>query len=142
MDTDRLRDRIEFHGHENVLANHYNTIEITTEAEISTRADCIIGVNGSKACSQLNPALKRHIQNSGQLSFELIVNDFSFVFNGSGSPKLDLCDSREIVLRKSWFVSSRTVALGCNKAACDIPRDMIRMLQDRKQKGYLDVRGI
>jgi uncharacterized protein len=142
MDEELPQERIRFYGHENVLANHYNTIEITTEENISMRADCIIGVRASKACNQLESSLKTHIRNSGLLGLVILVGELSFRFNGSGSPELDLADSREIVLRKSRFISGRTAALSCDAAARDIPREMVRLLQDPEQAGYLEIRAV
>ena len=38
---------IAFSGHENILATHSRTIEITTDKKLTLQGDCIVGV-GSK----------------------------------------------------------------------------------------------
>lgn len=130
-------DVIEFRGHPNILATHRNTIEVTTDPHISRRADCIVGVDATKGCENLSESLKRHIQRSGQLSIVIAVGDLKFSFSGRGRSELELSDSRELVLRKSDFVSARTAAVFCNAAAIDIPRKMIEKLQDPDAIGML-----
>ncbi len=125
-----LTETIGFHGHQNILGLHRNTIEVTKDDEISTRADCIIGVRATKSCSDLSRPLKRYIRSGGHLCFEIIVGELRFAFQGKGSNTLNLIDDRELVLRRSDFSSDRTGAVGCNAAAMDIPRSIIGMLQN------------
>ncbi|MDG6906287.1 MAG: DUF371 domain-containing protein [Nitrososphaerota archaeon] len=141
-DSEDMLEELQFYGHQNVLATHYNTLEITTEEEISKRADCIIGVKGNKGCLQLNQKLRDYIHKSGWLKFTLSVDDRSFSFIGKGDPKLELSDPREIVIRKSDFVSSRTAALHCNAAARDIPREIVRQLQRSDSTGKLCISAL
>jgi uncharacterized protein len=132
-----IREEISFRGHPNILALHKNTVEITKEKEISRKADCIIGVEGTKSCSDLLPELRGHIQNSGSLRFEIVVEGISFQFIGRGSPSLNLSDQRELVLRKSQYASDRTAAIDCSAAAMDIPREMAARLKDPTCVGNL-----
>jgi hypothetical protein len=122
-----------------VLGNHRNTIEITKDSGISLRADCIIGVAANKACSDLNSKLIEHIRSRGILKFVITVKNLKFVFSGSGSSELQLTHPTEIVFRKSDFISSRTIALHCDAAAIDLPREMIKLLQDPNTIGSLRV---
>jgi len=137
-----ISEAISFHGHRNILATHYNTLEITTEKEISKRADCIIGVSATKACSDINERLASHIKSGGKMAFVIKVNEIEFSFTGYGSPDLQLSDSQEIVLRKSNFASSRTLAILSDAAAIDLPRFLIRKLQDPQCKGDLEIIAI
>ncbi len=134
-----LDETITFRGHANVLGLHRNTIEVTKDLEISTRADCIIGVKASKACKDLIAPLRRHIQSGGRLRFEIIVDEEKFEFLGEGSSSLDLTHDRELVLRRSDFASERTGAVRCNVAAIDIPRSIIRKLQNPSSNGTLKI---
>src|SRR5579875_307282 len=88
-------DSIIFWGHKNILGHHRNSIEVTREKEITKRADCIIGVNASKACSDLNPALKDHIRKGGFMKFEIDVNGECYSFVGQGKADLELSDITE-----------------------------------------------
>lgn len=135
-------ETIEFFGHSNVLATHYNTIEITKVAEISKRADCIIGVRSSKACADLSLHMKNHIRAGGRLRFEIKVGKFNFTFSGRGRKELTLSDTLEIVLRRSDFVSDRTGAIACDAAAIDLPRPLVKLLQYGSTQGTLTISAI
>ena len=130
---------LRFNGHQNILGTHYNTLELTSDGEISRRADCIIGVNSDKACFQLGANLKKHIREGGGLKFELRVNKELFTFFGRGSKGLTLEDPKEIVFRKSHFESSRTAAISCSAAAIDIPKHLIKLLKQPSQEGTLAI---
>jgi len=125
-----------------VLGNHQTTLEITKDSEISRRADCIIGVEANKACVDLHWVLVEHIRSRGKLRFVIKVKQHNFVFYGSGNSDLQLTDPREMVFRKSDFVSSRTIALRCDAAAIDLPREMIRLLQDPNTIGAMQIDAI
>ena len=137
-----LRDTIRFNGHPNIRSTHYNTIEVTRASEISTRADCIIGVDASKACTDLALSLRNHIQKGGDLLFTIIVEDKNFDFLGKGMPGLPLTSSEEMVFRRSHFLSDRTAAVSCSAAAMDLPRDIVRLLQSRDTKGSIVIKGV
>ncbi|MGI0078196.1 MAG: DUF371 domain-containing protein [Nitrososphaerales archaeon] len=137
-----LVETICFKGHSNILGLHRNTIEVTKEEEISRRADCIIGVRATKACSDLSSALRQHIQRGGYLRFEIIVEEERFAFRGEGSHNLDLTNDRELVLRRSEFASERTGAIKCDVAAIDIPRSIVKKLQSPNSNGKLKIMAV
>jgi hypothetical protein len=130
---------IRFRGHQNVLGTHRNTLEITMDQNISRRADCIIGVEASCGCAGLNAEIKNHIKAAGHLQFEIFIKGLSYVFTGRGSPDLGLLDPHEMVFRKSNFVSSRTAAISCSAAAINVPRDIIRLLQNPQNFGVMKI---
>lgn len=134
-----ISEEIEFFGHKNILGLHQNTIEITKDSEISKRADCIIGVRASKACSDFSVALQDLIRKGANIKFQIVAGDESFSFEGMGSPELRLSDERELVLRRSYFISDRTGAIRCSAGARDIPRPIIRYLQDDGCRGILKI---
>ncbi len=142
MASAEIRDRIEFAGHRNIIGLHFNTLELTTESEISKKADCIIGVASSKSCSTLFPDVRTHLRLGLKVLFNLRVRDLSFSFAGRGDKKLELADEKELVLRKSTFVSVRTCAIECTAAAIDIPRPIIRSLKNPAVRGVLEIRCI
>ncbi len=137
-----ISDNVHFVGHPNILATHYNTIEVTRASQISRRADCIVGVRATKACSDLDEDLKHHIIKGGKLILTIYVGEFHFSFSGRGLPTLTLSSSDEIVFRRSEFVSYRTMAVSCSAAAIDLPREMISMLQKNNAEGKLTIRAI
>jgi uncharacterized protein len=137
-----MEEMISFSGHSNISALHKNTIELTKDPDLSTRGDCIIGVSASRACRDLSTELKGCIQRGNALEFELRVENEVFHFSGRGDSALSLQDEKEIVLRKSDYLSERTAALSCSAAALDIPRPMISKLKDPFTKGLLLIRAL
>ena len=83
-------ERIHAFGHENVLCTHKSTIEITKHKSLSEKGDCIIGVNASKACSDLTSELKYNIKNGKKITVILKVGNKQDYFYGYGSKKLRL----------------------------------------------------
>ena len=135
-----IQDQITFYGHPNVRSNHLKSIEVTKAQTLSTRGDCIIGVNADKACSDLKPCLKNLLLKHGLvLKIEIIVEDLKFVMHAHSDPKLLLSDVHDIVIRRSKFICPRTVAISCDKASSDIPREMTRLLRNPNAKGILNL---
>jgi len=135
--SSKLLERIFFEGHPSVTAFHPTTIEMTKEREITGRADCIIGVSADKAASDLEPAVKKALQRSeAKVRLTIQVGGERFSFTAHGNRQLTLDDPRELVIRKSDFVSSRTVAVRSEAAAADIPRSIVERLR-REERGEM-----
>ena len=133
-----MKIEIPFSGHKNILSLHEKTIEITKDSELSLSGDCIIGTNSSLACIDLPEKFKKKIQNSDTtIVFTIVTDEHSFSIHGKGSNKLTLKHTNDIVLRKSAFTCSRTIAINCDKASDDIPRIMVKKLQSPKTNGKL-----
>lgn len=131
-----VRFEIPFYGHENVRAFHPRTIEITTESELTLQGDCIIGVSAECGCKDIPKKIKEMIKNErSTVTLSIQVNDEVFQVTGSGNKDLILEHPHDIVVRKSNFLCPRTLAINCDKASNDIPRKMVKMLQDPQTKG-------
>ena len=136
-----VQDEIIFYGHPNVRSTHKKTIEITKAPTLSLRGDCVIGVNANKACRDLNPTLKRLLQQADLVvKIEIEVNDLSFAIDARSDSRLSLLNHHDIVIRKSDFVCPRTVAITCNKASSDIPNDIVQLLGKPEMQGLLRIR--
>lgn len=131
-----MRFEIPFSGHENVRALHTRTIEITTEPDLTLQGDCIVGVSADCGCMKIPESLKEKLRRSeSKVTITLQVDDEKFVIKGKGHEDLRLENPHDIVIRKSNFLCPRTLAIGCDKASDDIPRKIIKKLQDPKTKG-------
>lgn len=131
-----MRFEIPFFGHENVRALHPRTIEITTEADLTLQGDCIIGVGADYGCKQIPAEMKEKLrQQKSKITITIQVDDEKFTVIGRGHEELKLENPHDIVIRKSNFVCPRTLAIRCDKASDDMPRRMIKKLQDPKTKG-------
>ena len=135
-----MRIEIPFNGHKNILSLHQKTIEITKDSELTTNGDCIVGIGADISCIDLPEKMKKKIRNpKTKIMFSIMVSDKKFINQGNGSEKLSLKHPTDIVLRKSAFTCSRTIAINCNKASSDIPRDFVKILQNPKTKGIMTV---
>lgn len=133
-----MQEEIVFYGHPNVLALHKTTIEVTKDDYLTQNGDCIIGINSNKSCYDLNVKLKRLIQTDGiPVQFEFLIRNYSFKVNGFGNRDLNLTNKHDLVLRKSNFISPRTISIKCDKSSNQIPREIISELQDSSTKGIL-----
>jgi hypothetical protein len=138
-----VKDRIAFHGHPMVRALHPTTIEITTDGSLTERGDCIIGVGAERGCAQLDETVRSGIRRtSSHVLLRLVVGPDSFLVRASGDPRLSLAHPHDMVVRKSSFVSDRTVAVGADSAAVDIPRRIVKKLRSPAVVGYLEIEVI
>ena len=133
-----MKLEIPFTGHKHVLSLHEKTLEITKDNDLSPKGDCIVGVNSDISCIDLPEKMKEKIQNpETKIKFTLKVGKFSFKVQGHGSEKLTLKHVSDIVLRKSAYTCSRTIAINCDKASSDIPRDLVSLLHNPQTKGKM-----
>ena len=121
---------VKFRGHPNVRSAHLTTTEITTSPDLTVRGDCIVGVAASSGCAGLPEDIKRGLQNPcSRIKIIISVGTQEFVITGRGSQKMELSHQHDMVIRKSGFVCSRTLAIHCNAASADMPRGMVQQLQ-------------
>ena len=133
-----MKITVPFLGHKNILSLHEKTIEITKDSELTTNGDCIVGVGADISCMDLPEKMKKKIQNTKtKILFSIEANGKKFTIKGYGSEKLSLKHTKDIVLRKSAFTCSRTIAINCDNASSDIPRDFVKILQNPKTKGNM-----
>ena len=133
-----MKLEVPFTGHKHVLSLHEKTLEITKDDNLTPQGDCIVGVNSNISCIDLPEKMKKKIRDpKSKIKFTLKVGKFSFKIEGHGSEKLTLKHVSDIVLRKSAFTCSRTIAINCDKASSDIPRDLVSLLQNPQTKGTM-----
>ncbi|MFX1301697.1 MAG: DUF371 domain-containing protein [Promethearchaeota archaeon] len=118
-------------GHTNIQATHSSTFEITLDSHLSRRGDCIIGVEASHSAQDINNILGAALRRpNSQIHTYLSVGEISDIIQGWGSPKLSLSEETSLVWRTSDFVDARTVAIQCDKAAKNLNRALIALLQN------------
>jgi uncharacterized protein len=127
--------RFEARGHAAVLSTHATTLEITRERDLTDRGNCVVAVGSSIGLKDLPTAVKRALANNNckaRLTFE--IGDQRFSVEGQGDTGLTFSHPTDFVIRKSGFVSDRTLMVHANRSAADIPRPFVRLLQDPAQK--------
>ncbi|HEX6282638.1 MAG TPA: DUF371 domain-containing protein [Nitrososphaera sp.] len=134
------QDEVTFYGHPNIQSLHAKTIEITKDEHLTPRGDCIIGLKANKACADLDESFKHRLKsNSAIVRIEIMVGDESFRIIGRGDERLSMLNAHDIVIRRTNFVCPRTMSVLCDKASSDMPRKLVKMLQDQKTKGIFRI---
>jgi len=127
------------YGHRNILATHKATLEFTREKELSLKGDCIVGV-GSDFDRE---ALKKFIEKNGNKKVLITIkikkngDGLSEKFNAILNPSFD--DEKEIVIRKSDFISSRTLAIRSEKAASDFGKELVRLMKEPSSRMVIEL---
>ena len=115
------------YGHANIEGTHKTTLEFTQHTSVTPKGDCIIGTRADfdaeaiAALAQVSKRLKITLQTRG--SSVVII----------GESNKNFVPSPEIVIRKTDFVSPRTLVLKADKAAADLPRPMIQTLKNPEE---------
>jgi hypothetical protein len=122
-------------GHTNIQATHKSTLEITKEAKLSKRGDCIIAVSAHKAIRDLGSEFKENLRKeNAKITMLIEAGDIVEVVNAFGSVRLILTHPTDMVVRKSNYICNRTLAIRADKAACDLSRRLVEKLKNQKQK--------
>lgn len=123
------------YGHQNIKATHKTTLEITKERHVSSEGDCIIVVAADKALADLSSEFKESLRKSNtKLTMLIEAGETAERLTAYGCEKLPLLSSSDVVVRKSDYVCSRTLALHADKAAIDLCRELVEKLKNPKQK--------
>jgi uncharacterized protein len=130
MINSMLSDTIHAKGHRNILATHKTTLQITKDESISKRADCVVAVSADKSLSELVSDVKTALSsNTAKICLTIQAGHMSEVITGFGSAALTFSDTDDMVVRKSTFISGRTLMIGANKAARDLDRKFVEKLK-------------
>ena len=131
----KFTETILAHGHENIQATHKTTFEITKEAQLSRRGDCIIAVSANKTMTDFSSEFKENLhKEKAKIMILIEAGDAAEVVNAFGSPRLILTHHTDMVVRKSNYICNRTLAIQADKAACDLSRKLAEKLRNPKQK--------
>ncbi|MEM3373668.1 MAG: DUF371 domain-containing protein [Candidatus Woesearchaeota archaeon] len=114
-----------FSGHENLIGNHKNTFEFTKEKELTKKGDCIIGVNSNFDHTKLKELCKKFKKAKIIIQSDKFKDDVVFYLNKNFD------DEKEIVIRKSNFISKRTLGILAEKSAFELNRDLIKSIKNK-----------
>ena len=135
MSTSEIREVIFAQGHENILATHKTTLEFTKGQDLSKKGDCIVAVAADKASADLSTEFKEKLRNThAKLIMIIEAGEIFEQVNAQGSPQLILAHPTDMVIRKSDYVCSRTLAVRADRASYDLSRDFVEKLKNPKQK--------
>ena len=112
-------------GHKNMLGTHLTTLEFTKDIHLTTKGDCIIGVNSNFSLDELKKL-------KGKVRIVLCVKDDNEKSTDEFTAEInpDFNHETEMVIRTSDFKDRRTFAINATKAARDIKREIIAKMKD------------
>jgi len=123
------------YGHGNIQATHKTTFEFTKDTHLSEKGDCIIAVAADKALADLSLEFKANLRKpNAKLTILIEAGGIAAQVQAQGAQQLILSHPTGAVVRKSGFICSRTLAVCADKAANDLPRELVEKLKNPKQK--------
>lgn len=135
MPTSAKKEIILGYGHENIRATHKTTLEFTKEMHLSKEGDCVVTVAADKGLADLNPEFKEELRKpNARVTILIEAGGITEQVTAQGSPQLFLTHPLEMVIRKSDYVSSRTLVIHADKAARDLSRELVEKLRKPQQK--------
>ncbi len=127
-------------GHPSVSSTHPTTLELTKDTGLGKNGDCIIAVGCSVGLRDLPEPMKNALSSGAcRARLTLRVDVHQFAVEGRGAHGLTLSHPTDIVVRKSGFVSDRTLMVLADSAAADIPRSFVELLQDPRRKVLVEL---
>jgi len=131
------------YGHRNIQAAHHATLEFTKDTRLSKKGDCVIAVAADKTLSDLSLEFKEALRKLGaKLTVTIEADGISEHVQAYGSPQLTLSHPREAVVRKSNYISDRTLAVGADKAAQDLSRELVEKLKNPRQRVKITLKAL
>ena len=129
-------------GHENILANHKTTWQLTNESHLTLKGDCIVGVNSSHSAFDLPDTMKIWLKNGNWVSIKIIIGDHEFQGKGQGHQNLTFEDRIDMVFRKSQFTCPRTITINTSFSAFEIPNNITNLLKSRDISFLIEINKI
>jgi hypothetical protein len=121
-------------GHPLIQCTHTTTIELTKDTYLTKNGTCILGIEASKACCDLNQLLKKKIIAGEKIKVVIKAGNTIDSFYGFGDKNLTLLSKKDIVFRKSDFICDRTILIKCSKSSTELDRKIIKNLTNSKER--------
>ena len=138
MPETEVTETIYAFGHVNVKARHRATLEFTKDKHLSREGDCIVAVTSDKSVSDLSRSFIECLRKpNAKLTLLIEAGGIIEEIHAYGSPRLVLSHPTDIVVRKSDYICTRTLAVRANKAAIDLSRELVEKLKDPKQEAKI-----
>ena len=128
-----IKEEITAWGHPDITASNDMMIEITKEKSPMNK-DSIIAVKANKSCKDLDELFKDYLKFGKKIKITISVDGIQNTVKAFGSPALELTNEKNIVITKSDFIDGRTLAILADKAACDLKKELVKKLKNRKNR--------
>ena len=120
------------YGHPNILGTHKTTLEFTKDDDISSNGNCIVGVKADFELSILKEFIKKTGNGNVKMTIEAPDGKIKETMHGKLNPGFN--SNREIVIRKTGFISERTIIINSNKSSFELDRNLIDYLKEKEAK--------
>ena len=124
-------------GHPNILGKHKTTLEFTKDVELTLKGDCIVGVKADFDLNKIRQFIKKSTNKKITITIKPITKNKKYQkIKETASTELNsnFDSDKELVIRKTDFVSERTFAIRANKAAFELNTDLIEFLKGKGNK--------
>jgi hypothetical protein len=122
-------------GHKDVQSTHKTTFQITKEPTLTRRGDCVIAVAATKGAMDLSSTFKQTAQHEeSRIIVKIEVDNLKEVVKAQGSAKLTFTHPSDLVVRKSSYVCSRTLAINADKSAKDLSGKLVEKLRNPERR--------
>ncbi len=123
-------------GHEKIISAHRNTLEFTKDDHLTEKGDCIIGLK----CDFEPDKIRQFIKNKDKIGIMIKANNKKDMVKANINHAFN--NGHEIVIRKSIFVSERTLGINADKAAKDLDKELIKELKNPEAKIEITLKQI
>lgn len=120
------------YGHKNILGTHKTTLEFTKDSELTLKGNCIVGIKADFDLNDIKNFIKKTKNKKIKIIIETADKKIKETINAELNPNFD--SNKEIVIRKTDFVSERTLAIKADKTAFELKREFICYLSKNKNK--------
>ncbi len=134
------------YGHDNITAKHKTTLEFTKDKDIELEGDCIVGVRADFSLVQLKKFIKS-LGNNKKIT--IIIKTMNNSCNNKNINNIikdkddnnkiiekiraeinpNFNSDKEMVIRKTDFISERTFATRADKAASEFSERLVNILK-------------
>jgi hypothetical protein len=123
------------YGHILVQATHRTTLEVTKDSYLTKKGDCIIAVKADKSLVDMSHDFKEAARTlNAKITVTIEVEEVKETITANGDVGLLFNHPTDMVVRKSSYVCSRTLAVKADKAANDLSRKLVEKLRNPDQK--------
>ena len=93
-----------------------------------------MGINATKSCIDLSPALKKKIKNGEKINVFIKTENLTDSFHGYGNSNLTLTSEIDMVFRKSDYTCGRTILINCTKSSNELNKELVMKLMRKNVK--------
>ena len=136
----RVAETIRATGHPRIQATHKTTLEITKDAHLTERGDCIVAVCASKGAADLSPNFRRLVRNNKtHVTMTMTAGNLTETITGRGDQRLTLSHPTDLVARKSNYVCTRTLMIGADKSASHMSPEFVSAIRNQSSRIEVEI---